>query len=131
MNIVIDEYGQVSGILSMEDILEEIVGNIQDEHDEEDTTIERRGADEFLMDGSTPLEEVQDTIGILLSEDFETLNGYLISLLGKIPEDNSSFSVEDKWFVYNIKNVTGKVIDEVIVKRKATDDQDTEATEND
>ena len=118
MIIVIDEYGQVSGALSMEDILEEIVGNIQDEHDEEDTTIEQKSEDEFLMEGSTTLEEFEKSTGILLSEDFETLNGYLVSLLGKIPDDNSSFIVEDEGFYFEIKNVTSKVIDEVIVKRK-------------
>ena len=70
------------------------------------------------MEGSTTLEEFEKSTGILLSEDFETLNGYLVSLLGKIPDDNSSFIVEDEGFYFEIKNVTSKVIDEVIVKRK-------------
>ena len=118
MVIVVDEYGQVSGILSMEDILEEIVGNIEDEHDEEENSIEVKTEDSFIMEGSTTLEEVEEILGTKLSEDYETLNGYLISLNGKIPEDGKSFTLEDDNFVFYIKNVTDKVIDSVYVRRK-------------
>ncbi|MDC7278321.1 hemolysin family protein [Butyrivibrio fibrisolvens] len=118
MVIVMDEYGQVSGILSLEDILEEIVGNIEDEHDEEEASIEIRTADSFMMDGSTTLEEVEEILGMNLSEDYETLNGYLISLLGKIPDDGSSFKLEDDNFTYYVKNVSEKVIGQVYVRRK-------------
>ncbi len=119
MVIVLDEYGQVSGILSLEDILEEIVGNIEDEHDEEENSIEVRPDDSFIMDGSTTLEEVEEIIGTKLSDDFETLNGYLISLYGKIPEDGKAFKLEDNNFIFYIKNVTEKVIGEVFVRRKS------------
>ncbi len=119
MVIVVDEYGQVSGLLSLEDILEEIVGNIEDEHDEDENTIEVRTEDSFVMDGSTELEEVEDILGTKLSEDYETLNGYLISLNGKIPEDGKSFVLEDDNYVFYIKNVTDKVIDSVYVRRKS------------
>ncbi len=118
MVIVVDEYGQVSGLLSMEDILEEIVGNIEDEHDEEENSIEVKTEDSFIMEGSTTLEEVEEILGTKLSEDYETLNGYLISLNGKIPEDGKSFTLEDDNFVFYIKNVTDKVIDSVYVRRK-------------
>lgn len=119
MVIVLDEYGQVSGLLSLEDILEEIVGDISDEHDDDDSSIEVRPDDTFIMDGSCSLEEVEEKIGVKLSEDFETLNGYLISLYGKIPEDGKGFKLEDENFVYFIKNVTEKVIGEVFVRRKS------------
>jgi putative hemolysin len=118
MVIVVDEYGQVSGLLSLEDILEEIVGNIEDEHDEEDNSIEVKTEDSFVMDGGTTLEDVEELIGMKLSDDYETLNGYLISLYGKIPEDGKSFTLEDDNFVFYIKNVTDKVIDSVFVRRK-------------
>ncbi len=119
MVIVMDEYGQVSGILSLEDILEEIVGNIEDEHDEEEASIEVRTEDSFMMDGSTTLEEVEEMLGMNLSEDYETLNGYLISLLGKIPEDGTSFKLEDDNFIFYVKNVSEKVIGQVYVRRKS------------
>ena len=118
MVIVVDEYGQVSGLLSMEDILEEIVGNIEDEHDEEENSIEVKTEDSFVIDGGTSLEEVEEILGTKLSDDYETLNGYLISLNGKIPEDGSSFTLEDDNYVFYIKNVSDKVIDSVYVRRK-------------
>lgn len=118
MVIVMDEYGQVSGLLSLEDILEEIVGNIEDEHDEDDSSIEIRTDDSFMMDGSTTLEEVEEMLGTKLSEDYETLNGYLISLLGKIPEDGAAFKLEDDNFTYYVKNVAEKVIGQVYVRKK-------------
>lgn len=119
MVIVLDEYGQVSGLLSLEDILEEIVGDISDEHDDDEASIEVRPDDTFIMDGGCSLEEVEEKIGVKLSDDFETLNGYLISLYGKIPEDGKSFRLEDDNFVYFIKNVSEKVIGEVFVRRKS------------
>ncbi len=118
MVIVMDEYGQVSGLLSLEDILEEIVGNIEDEHDEEENSIEVRKNDTYKMEGSTTLEEVEEIIGQKFSEDYETLNGYLISLLGKIPEDGTSFKLEDDDFVFYIKNVSDKVIGDVYMRPK-------------
>lgn len=82
--IVVDEYGQTAGIVALEDILEEIVGNILDEHDEEEHTIEQLTEDTWMMQGMTPLEEVSEILGIPFDlEDYETLNGYLISLVGK------------------------------------------------
>jgi len=124
MVIVVDEYGQVSGLLSMEDILEEIVGNIEDEHDENEASIEIKNDNSFLMDGSADLEEVEELLGTKLSENFETLNGYLISINGKIPEDGSHFTLEDDNFTYYIKNVEDKVIGSVFVKRKVTLNKD-------
>ena len=118
MVIVVDEYGQVSGLLSLEDILEEIVGDIEDEHDDEEASIEVKTEDSFMMDGGTTLEEVEEILGTKLSEDYETLNGYLISLYGKIPEDGKSFTLEDDNYIFYIKNVTGKVIGGVYVRRK-------------
>ena len=118
MVIVVDEYGQVSGLLSLEDILEEIVGNIEDEHDEEENSIEVKTEDSFLMEGSTTLEEVEEILGTMLSEDYETLNGYLVSLYGKIPEDGTSFTLEDDNYIFYVKNVEDKVIGSVYVRRK-------------
>ena len=118
MVIVVDEYGQVSGLLSLEDILEEIVGNIEDEHDEEENSIEVKTEDSFLMEGSTTLEDVEEILGTMLSEDYETLNGYLISLYGKIPEDGTSFTLEDDNYIFYVKNVEDKVIGSVYVRRK-------------
>ena len=80
MVIVADEYGQTAGLVALEDILEEIVGNIQDEYDEDVVYIEEQADGSFLADGMTPLEELEDRLGITfkLEEDIGTLNGYLV-----------------------------------------------------
>lgn len=88
MAIVFDEYGGTAGLVTIEDILEEIVGEIQDEYDEEPVAIESLGHDEWLVDAGLRLEEVEEELGIgtLAVEDVETLGGYVASRLGEVPE---------------------------------------------
>lgn len=86
MEIVVDEYGQTAGLVAMEDILEEIVGNIMDEHDLEENNIIREADDRYLVSGLTTLEEIEEKTGIIFDDDeFDTINGYLISKLDRIP----------------------------------------------
>lgn len=117
MVIVVDEYGQVSGILSMEDILEEIVGSIEDEHDEEEEDIEQISEDIFSMDGSTSIDRFEEVFGTKLTENFETLNGFLTAELGKIPEDGTSFDIEAMGYIFHILNVENKVIGDISVEK--------------
>ena len=115
---LIFEYGQTAGIVALEDILEEIVGNILDEHDEEEHTIEQITEDTWMMQGMTPLEEVSEILGIpFYLEDYETLNGYLISLVGKIPSKNEEFSVEGNGCQFDVLSVENKMIGKVRVKK--------------
>ena len=124
MVIVVDEYGQTSGIVAMEDILEEIVGNIEDEHDEEELMIERMSDDTYRMDGMTPMEEVLDVLGIELSneDDFDTLNGLLISLIDKIPNDGEVFSVTAYGYLFEVLSVENKMIRKVKVSKLPEED---------
>ena len=86
MEIVVDEYGQTAGLVAMEDILEEIVGNIMDEHDLEENNIILEADDRYLVSGLTTLEEIEEKTGIIFDDDeFDTINGYLISKLDRIP----------------------------------------------
>ena len=86
MVIVVDEYGQTSGIVTMEDILEEIVGNILDEYDEEEHFIQVQTDDSLVMEGRTPLEQVDEVLDSDFDEEeFDTLNGFLTSVLGHVP----------------------------------------------
>lgn len=118
MVIVIDEYGQTDGLLAMEDILEEIVGNIQDEYDEEQEYIEDKGNDEYIIEGKTPLEDLEERFGISFEdEEFETLNGFLISRLDKIPEPDEEFDVDYQGYNFKILSVEKKMIDTVLVTK--------------
>ncbi|MBO5337828.1 MAG: HlyC/CorC family transporter [Lachnospiraceae bacterium] len=118
MVIVVDEYGQTDGLLAMEDILEEIVGNIMDEYDEEQEYIEDKGNDEYIMEGKTPLEEVEELFDISFEEEeFETLNGFLISRLDKIPEPDEQFNVDYQGYNFKILSVENKMIQSVLVTK--------------
>lgn len=118
MVIVVDEYGQTAGLIAMEDILEEIVGNILDEYDEEDVYIEEKGNDEYVIEGKTPLEDLEERFGIQFhEEEFETLNGFLISRLDRIPEENEDFAVEVDGYNFKILSVENKMIHSVLVTR--------------
>ena len=118
MIIIVDEYGQTSGLVAMEDILEEIVGNIEDEHDKESETIIRRSDHSFLMSGMADLEDVQEALGISIAfEDIDTLNGFLISLIDKIPEDNERFEITYENYLFKILAVSNKTIRTVLAVR--------------
>ena len=126
MVIVVDEYGQTSGIVAMEDILEEIVGNIEDEHDEENHTIEKQPDGSYLMSGMAIFEEALEELGIEKeeNEDFETLNGFLISLIGKIPSDDEVFSTTAHGYLFEILSVENKIIQSVKVVKLPEERED-------
>ena len=91
MEIVIDEYGQTAGLVTMEDILEEIVGNILDEYDVEEKFIVSQENGELVMSGMTPLSQVQEALDLAFPEEdldnYDTINGLLISRLDRIPRE--------------------------------------------
>ena len=117
--IIIDEYGQTAGLVSMEDILEEIVGNILDEYDVETDYIEpTANDDEFIIEGKTPLEDLEEQFHISFEqEEFETLNGLLISKLDRIPEEDEDFSVDIGGFNFKILSVKDHMIQSVLVTK--------------
>ena len=119
MVIVVDEYGQTSGLIAMEDILEEIVGNILDEYDEDEEYIEATdNADEYIIEGKTPLEELEERFHIFFKEEeFETLNGFMISKLDKIPEENEDFDIDGGDYNFKILSVENKMIQSVLVTK--------------
>lgn len=129
MVIVVDEYGQTAGLIAMEDILEEIVGNILDEYDEENAYIEEKGEDEYVIEGKTPLEDLEERFGIHFDEEeFETLNGFLISKMDRIPEENEDFDIDVDGYNFKILSVENKMIHSVLVTRKKQEAE--ENTEN-
>lgn len=96
MAIVVDEYGGVSGLVTIEDVLEEIVGEIDDEHDaEEDIQIKRIGAGRFIVKALTPIDAFNDTFDAELDDgEFDTVGGLVLSEVGRVPEFGETVSVE-------------------------------------
>ncbi len=118
--IVIDEYGQTSGLVAMEDILEEIVGEIEDEHDEEEQTFSVEMDGSYTFDGLTELPDVLEVIDLPIEEDaFETLNGYVISLLEKVPTDDDCETIETMGYRFEILKVENRIIREVRITKLA------------
>jgi CBS domain containing-hemolysin-like protein len=116
--VAIDEYGGVSGIICMEDILEVIVGEIQDEFDEDEAEdISELQDGEFLCEARTPIDEINSTVGLHLPEDdFETLGGYVFELFGRIPAVKEQ--VEDSEAVFIVEDIDGHKINRVRIIRK-------------
>ncbi len=126
--IVLDEYGSTSGMITMEDILEEIVGEIRDEYDKDETDaiIELKPGREYLIDGSTNLTDVNDTLKIdLESEEYDSIGGYIIEKLDRLPKSGETILLDN-----GIKLITELVrrnrIEKVHVFIPETLDEDSE-----
>ncbi len=118
MVIVVDEYGQTAGLVTMEDILEEIVGNIQDEYDSEEESIIRQPDGSFLMLGTAPLEEVEECLGVEFGEEeIETLNGLLVYMLDRIPSEDEDIQVEKAGYLFQVLEIRNKIIYKVRVTK--------------
>lgn len=118
MAIAVDEYGQTAGIVTMEDLLEEIVGDIQDEYDEEEEEIMPQADGSFLVRGTANLEELSELTGLETGEtEFDILNGLLISELGHIPQDGERAAIKYNGYLINILETRNKTITLVRMKK--------------
>lgn len=116
MAIVIDEYGQTGGLIAMEDILEEIVGNILDEYDVDETFIHDLGDGTYRLQGLTPLEDIEDLLDVEFDTDeFDTLNGFLISRLERIPSEDEKVTIQSNGYGFDVLSVENNTIREVLV----------------
>ena len=133
MVVVMDEYGQTSGPVTMEDILEEIVGNIMDEYDDDENHIEEKGDNEYLIEGMTKLEDLEERFGIDFGDsEFETLNGFLISKLDRIPDEDENTEIQEYGYNFKIMSVEKNVIQSVLVTKlpeETVEEQDTNEQE--
>lgn len=117
MAVVVDEYGGTAGIVTLEDLLESIVGNIQDEYDQEDEEISIINDTTFEVDGITNIEEVEEHIGKTFPEgDYDTIGGYIISVLGFLPQDGEMNEVTFENVKFTVLNVEERRIGKVKVE---------------
>jgi len=95
MAIVTNEFGSTAGLVTMEDIIEELVGEIQDEHDEEKPNVEKRSETEFVVNAQVAISDVNEALPIALPEDshYETVSGYINFIFGRIPAENEKKSI--------------------------------------
>ena len=119
MAVVVDEYGQTAGIVTMEDILEEIVGNIFDEYDDEEVLISRQPDGSYIIDGQTLLEDIEDAFDMHFDcEDIDTINGYLIYKMGKTPQDNEQFECTCDGYSFRVLEVHDRMVTKVGARRE-------------
>ena len=118
MAIVLDEYGTVAGIITMEDLLEEIVGEIRDEYDEEETdAIRKLSENEYLIDGNAKLDDIDELFGLdLESEDYDSIAGHMMQRLGHIPREGEM--VKEGNYIFTVLKMDKIRIDSILLKIK-------------
>ncbi len=129
LGIVVDEYGGTAGLVSLEDILEEIVGDIQDEYDKEETEITKISNNTFEVLGKVPISEINELLEIDLSsenDDYDTIGGFIFTQTGTIPEIGLSFDYNG--INFTVKEVENKRINKILIK--ILDDYDSKGNEN-
>lgn len=128
MAIILDEYGGTAGIITMEDILEELVGDIYDEYDEEEKEFEQLDKNTYLLSGSMTIYDVNKLLNANIPEgDYDTISGFLQDKLGRIPEDEETPIIETETVTYKIEEYE----DKRILKIKACKNNKQEDVEKD
>ena len=123
MAVVVDEYGGTAGLVTIEDLLEEIVGEIRDEYHVESDTVTDEGNGVFVFKGKVSVDEVRDRLGVTIErEGFETLGGYLLSHLGRMPYVGEAFHVGD--LSVEVLEVERRRITRVRVRRRSSAEAD-------
>lgn len=126
MAVVVDEYGGTAGIVTLEDLVESIVGNIQDEYDNEEEDFSVIDETTFTVDGTTPIDEVNEHVGVDLPDDeYDTIGGFVISLLGYLPKDGEMNELDYENLHFTILNLEDKRIGKLKVEiRPVEEDED-------
>ena len=128
--VVVDEYGGTAGIVTLEDIIESVMGNIQDEYDSESAEIKKLGKEKYEISGEADPDEVMELFGYSLPEDheYDTISGFVIDLLEYVPDDLPEDSdkkphVDYKDLRFVILSVNDKYIERMIVFRNTPKEQ--------
>ncbi|ACD21727.1 HlyC/CorC family transporter [Clostridium botulinum] len=114
MAILIDEYGGFSGIVTIEDLVEEVMGNIDDEYDEEECFIQKIDSSTFIVNGLMPIDDLNDYLHIqLVSDECDTISGFLINIMGKIPNNIEEKVIEYENIIFKIESIKEKRIEKI------------------
>ena len=118
--VVVDEYGGTAGIVTLEDVLESIVGNIQDEYDDEEEEIRKIDETTFTVEGTTDLDEIDELVGAELPDgDYDTIGGFVISLLGYLPTESDiskNITAEYKNLRFTVLSIDERRIDQIKIE---------------
>jgi len=118
LGIVVDEYGGTAGLISLEDILEEIVGEIRDEHDKEEAEITKLNDYSYMVLGKVSIDEINDTLGENFSsenDDYDTLGGFILNQAGSIPKQGYHF--EFSGYTFTVKDVLNNRINKILIEK--------------
>lgn len=116
--IVVDEYGGTEGLITLEDLIEDILGNIQDEYDNEEEEIKQISDKKFTVDGSTSIEDVEELIGEdIYDDDSDTIAGFMLTTLGRVPDEDESPVIEHKGFRFTVLNVEDRRIEKILIEK--------------
>lgn len=127
MAIIIDEYGGTGGLVTLEDLVEEIVGNIFDEYDEVEEEIEELDNSSYIINGSTELDTVNEHLDLEIpTDDYETLSGFLIGQLGRIPTKGEKPEIEYNGYIFKVEEIDEKRIGSVSVTKIAMTEENLE-----
>lgn len=117
--VIVDEYGGTEGIVTMEDLLESIVGNIQDEYDHEEEEIHKVADNKFTVDGATNIDEISDLVGVDLPEgDYDTIAGLVVEMLGRIPKPGEHPAVTVQNLTLTVQEVEERRISKILIEKR-------------
>jgi putative hemolysin len=120
--IVVDEYGGTAGLITLEDIIEEIIGEIRDEYDKEENLISKLDDNSFLVLGKLSIDQLNELLNLQIQpedDDYETVGGLVLSMARQIPKEGYSFNLDN--YKYTVKEVLGKRIKKVLIEKQNTE----------
>lgn len=120
--IIVDEYGGTEGLITIEDLIESILGNIQDEYDDEQDDITKINENKFTVDGTTSVDEISDLIGISLPDgNYDTISGLILEHLGRIPANNEHPTVTINNVNFTVDEIINRKISKVSISRNSAE----------
>ncbi len=116
--IVVDEYGGTEGLITLEDLIEDILGNIQDEYDNEEEEIKQISDKKFTVDGATSIEDIEELIGKDIDDDdSDTIAGFVLTKLGKVPDESEHPVVEHDGFRFTVLGIEDRRIEKILIEK--------------